>query len=189
MKIQTLFQVVLIMLILSACQTVPIMRYDFTPDYVAPSGHKINARLQSIVVTTVEPEERSGVMPKESEVIPIIQEWKRALSVALSQSENFESESANKVNLIVKILKIEKVSIVPFITLQSTADITASYQIVEVGTGKILFRKEIGSSGVGPISTDGGGIFGNIKNIDMVSENTAIRLNIEKFIRALNDNY
>ena len=188
MKIQNLLQVGFMALILSGCQTIPTMNYDFTPDYVAPSGNKFNARLQSIVVTTVGPEERSGVMPKESRVIPIVQEWERALSVALSRSKNFESKSANKANLIVKILKIDNVSIVPFITLQSTADITARYQVVEVGTGKILFRKEISSSGVGLIFTNVGGIFGNIKNIDMVSENTAIRLNIEKFILALNDN-
>ena len=141
MKVKNFIQVGFVTLVLSGCQTVPTMHYDFTPDYVAPSGHKINAKLQSIVVTTVEPEERYGVMPKESKVIPIVQEWERALSVALSQSKNFESESANKVNLIVKILKIETVSIIPFVTLQSTTDITASYQIVEVGTGKTLFRK------------------------------------------------
>jgi hypothetical protein len=189
MKIQDFLQVGFMALILSGCQTAPTMHYDCTPDYVAPSGYKINAQLQSIVVTAVEPEERTGVMPKESELIPIIQEWEQALSVALSQSKNFESESANKVNLIVKILKIEKVSIIPFITLQSTADITASYLVVEVGTGKILFRKEISSSGVGLIFTNGGGMFGNFTNIDRVSENTAIRLNIEKLLRALNDNY
>lgn len=187
-NLDKLFQIGFIALMLGGCQTIPAT-YNFTPDYVAPSGHQIHAQLQSIVVTTAAPGEGIGEMPEASELAQIAQEWKRALSVALVQSKNFKSKSNNKVNLIVKILKIENEPITPLISQQSTTYVTARYQIVEVGTGKIIYRNDISSRGVGLIITNGGGIFGQFKKIDMVTENTAIRLNIENLIKSLNDDY
>ncbi len=171
---------------MSGCQTIPAT-YNFTPDYVAPSGHQIHAQLQSIIVTTAGPGKMIGEMPEEYELVQIAQEWQRALSVALVQSKNFDSKSTNKVNLIVKILKIENEPITPFITQESTTDVTARYQVVEVGTGKSIYSKEISSRGVDLIITSGEGVFGKFKKIDMVTENTAIRLNIEDLIKSLND--
>jgi hypothetical protein len=184
-NLKKLFPIGCVTLLLSSCQTIPTEKWNFTPDYVAPSDHQIYAQLQSIVVTPASLDERAGAMPKESELVPIIHEWERALSVALSQSKNFNSTSNNKVNLIVKILEIKRSPIVPFITAQSTTDVTARYQIVEIGTGKILYSKNISSRGIGSVFTNSGGIYGNIKNTYRVSENMAVRLNIENLILSL----
>ncbi len=157
------------------------------PDYVAPSGHQIHAQLQSIVVTTAGPGEMIGEMPEESELVQIAQEWRRALSVALVQSKNFDSRSNNKVNLTVKVLKVENNSIIPFITqqvFQSTTDVTARYQIVEVGSGRILLSKDISSTG--SINSSWAGVFKSFKSVDREAENIAIRLNIEDLIQILN---
>jgi hypothetical protein len=171
---------------LGACQTIPDA-YNFTPNYVAPSGHQIHAQLQSIVVTTADSSERIGEIPEESELVPIVQEWERALSAALSRSKNFDSKSNNKVNLTVKVLKVENNLIIPFITqqvFQSTTDVTVRYQIVEVGSGRILLSKDISSTG--SMNSSWAGVFKLFKSVDRESENIAIQLNIEDLIQILN---
>ncbi len=181
MKIQTLFQVVLIMLILSACQTVPTMRYDFTPDYVAPSGHKINARLQSVDVTPASPDEKTGVIILDrAELQPIIKEWKRALTVAMDKSQKFDLNSSEKVKLVVQILRFETSnSLSLLLGGQKITSIKARYMIIKSATETIIYSQDIDSIGYGSN-------YRGWNNVSVVSYDIAIGTNIENFVEKLN---
>jgi hypothetical protein len=181
MKIQNLFQVGLLVLTLNACQTVPTMPYDFTPDYVAPSVHKINAQLQSIVVMPASPDERTGpITPDESELQPIIQEWKRALTVAMDKSKNFSFNSNKQVKLVVQILKFEvSTSLKLLLGGSEMSSIQARYKIVNSATGAVIYSQDVSSIGYGSN-------YRGWNNVSIVSYNIATRTNIESFIGNLN---
>lgn len=167
-------------LTLSACQTVPPMNYDFTPDQVVRSDHKTNGRLQSIEVMLARPEVRTGsITPDDSDMQPIIREWQRALTVSVNRSSMFDSNSDERVKLVVQILEFKHSSLLQLLVGRRITHINSRYIIIKSDTNTVLSSMDIESTGYGMA------VQGEL-NMSIASYNNAVSSNIEKFIAVSN---
>lgn len=188
MKFQHLFVVAIAALVLSGCaQQMPPL--NFSVPNVGMTTHKVDAEMKSLTVTVARPDEKIGNLDLQfasvgvngqgggaagEQMVP--QMWQTSLTEALNRMVVFQDDAAKKVNLSVKILKLE----VPRAGVSFTTNTTARYEIMDRKTGDLIFSQDISSSGTTP------GDFAFLGLARMrESINRAVQNNITQFLQSL----
>lgn len=173
MKIQNLLITSLAAILLSGCESIPPL--NFSVPNVGISKQKIDAEMRSMTVTIARPDEKTGELPVGMEQM-VPQLWQTALTEALNKMVIFQDDATTKVNLAVKILKLE----VPGAGASMTTETAAKYEIIDRRTGSVIFIQDISSSGVVPFNHSFLGIARARESI-----NRAVQNNITQFLQAL----
>ena len=105
MKLQHLFVAIVATIFLSGCAT-PLAPLNFSVPNVGLSHKKIDAEMKSLNVSIARPDEQTGKIPA-SIAVTFPQLWTSALTDALNSMAIFQDDATKKINLSVKILKIE----------------------------------------------------------------------------------
>lgn len=186
MKLQHLIVAAFVAALLSGCGSLPPL--NFSAPNVGMSGRKIDAELKSLTVTVARPDEKTGNLDLKyaamdmngqggsmgDQMVP--QMWQTALTEALNQMVIFQDDAPKKVNLSVKILKLD----VPSAGVSFTTNATARYEIMDRKTGDLIFTQDISSSGTTPMDFAFLGIARMRESI-----NRAVQNNITQFLQAL----
>lgn len=159
--------------ILSGCASAPPM--NFSVPNVGVSQKKIDAELKSMTVTIARPDEKTGDLPMGMDV-KVPQIWHTSLTEALNKMAIFQDDSLKKVNLSVKILKLE----LPAFGGAMTTSTAARYEISDRKTGDIIFTQDIASSGTTPFDY---AFVGMVRALESV--NRAVQNNITQFLQQL----
>lgn len=173
MKIQHLVAAVFAAIFLSGCGSVPPL--NFSVPNVGVSQKKIDAEMKSMTVTIARPDEKTGELPVGMErMVP--QLWQTALTEALDKMVIFQDDAEKKVNVLVKILKLN----IPGGGFSMTTSTAARYEIIDRKTGDIIFTQDISSSGTTPANYAYLGVARARESI-----NRAVQNNITQFLQAL----
>ena len=186
MKFQHLFIVVIATVVLSGCGTLPPL--NFSVPNVGVATHKVDAEMKSLTVTVARPDEKIGNLDLQfasidvngqgggagDQMVP--QMWQTALTEALNRMVVFQDEAAKKVNLSVKILKLD----VPRAGVAFTTNTTARYEIMDRKNGDLIFSQDIASSGTTPMDFSMLGLARMRESI-----NRAVQNNITQFLQSL----
>ena len=171
---------------LVGCSTTPPA--NFSVPNVGLSKKKIDAEMKSLTVTVARPDEKTGDLDlnmvsmdfngqgASAGDLATPQLWQASLTDALNRMAVFNDDSAKKVNLSVKILKLD----VPLIGASFTTETTARYEIMDRKNGDLIFSQEISSSGTTPMDYAFMGIARMRESI-----NRAVQNNITQFLQAL----
>lgn len=173
MKLQHLFVMAITAAILSGCGSIPPM--NFSVPNVGVSQKKIDAEMKSMTVTIARPDEKTGDLPVGMEQM-VPQLWQTALTESLNKMAIFQDDATKKVNLSVKILKLN----VPGGGFSFTTETTARYEIMDRKTGDLIFSQDISSSGTTPLDYAYLGIARQRESI-----NRAVQNNITQFLQSL----
>lgn len=160
-------------ILLSSCGSIPPL--NFSVPNVGVSNKKIDAEMKSMTITIARPDEKTGALPAGMEN-NVPQLWQTALTESLNRMVIFRDDAAMKVNLSVKILKLE----VPGGGFSMTTNAAARYELIDRNTGGIIFAQDISSSGTTPADF----AFAGIARI-RESINRAVQNNITQFLQAL----
>jgi hypothetical protein len=160
------------MLALAACNPMP--PFNFAPQFSRPSQAKIDADLRSVSVTLANPEETTGRMPPDAAMVPPI--WRDAIQDAINKSGLFDDDSHRRVNIVVKVLKMDIPGV--GITFETTVD--AHYQIIDRKDGEAIFDQVISSTGSVPADW---AFVGAIRRREAI--NRAVQNNIATFMNIL----
>lgn len=186
MKVQHLLGAAITAFLLSGCGSLPPM--NFSVPNVGLSHKKVDAELKSMTVTVARPDEKTGDLDlmyaaldvngqgggMGDQMVP--QMWQTALTEALNRMAIFQDDATKKVNLSVKILKLD----VPGSGISFTTNTTARYEIMDRKTGDLIFTQDISSSGTTPIDFAFLGIARMRESI-----NRAVQNNITQFLQTL----
>jgi hypothetical protein len=184
MKFIRLTLAIATVLFLSACGSIPPM--NFSVPNVGLSQKKIDAELRSMTVTVGRPDEKKGELNLHlagmdqnglsagEQMIPQI--WQNSLTEALNRMAIFQDDATKKVNLSVKILKLE----VPSMGASFTTFATARYEIMDRKNGDLIYTQDISSSGTTPA---GDAFLGLARMRESV--NRAVQNSISQFLQAL----
>jgi len=157
---------------LAACNPMP--PFNFAPQFSRPSQSKIDADLRSISVTLANPEETTGRMPPDAaDAAPI---WRDALQDAINKSGLFDDDSHRRVNIVVKVLKVD----IPSVGITFETAVDAPYQIIDRKDGEAIFDQVISSTGSVPGDWAFAGIIRHREAI-----NRAVQNNIATFLNVL----
>lgn len=159
--------------ILSGCAAAPPM--NFSVPNVGVSQKKIDAELRSMTVTIARPDEKTGDLPMGMDV-KVPQIWQTALTEALNKMAIFQDDSLKKVNLSVKILKLD----MPGFGASMTTSTEARYEISDRKNGDIIYTQDISSSGTTPFDHS---LIGAIRALESI--NRAVQNNIAQFLQTL----
>lgn len=173
MKFSRLFFAALTAIVLSGCGSIPPM--NFSVPNVGVSQKKIDAELKSMTVTLARPDEKTGNMPAGMEQM-VPQLWQTALTESLNRMTVFQDDASKKVNISVKILKLD----LPNGGFSMTTATAARYEIMDRKTGDIIFTQDISSSGTTPLDYAFMGVARARESI-----NRAVQNNITQFLQAL----
>lgn len=173
MKLVHLISAAAAVIFLSGCGSVPPL--NFSVPNVGVSQKKIDAELKSMTVTIARPDEKTGDLPVGMEQM-VPQLWDSALTEALNKMTIFQDDASKKVNVSVKILKLD----IPAGGLSMTTDTAARYEIMDRKTGDIIFTQDISSSGTTPLDYAFLGVARARESI-----NRAVQNNITQFLQAL----
>jgi hypothetical protein len=159
-------------LVLAACNAMP--PFNFTPQFTGPSHSKIDADLRGVTVSLANPGETTGHMPSDGALAAPI--WRDALQDSINKSGLFDDDSHRRVNIAVKVLKID----IPEmgITFETAAE--ARYQIIDRKDGAVLFDQVIPSTGTVPPDWAFAGVIRRRESI-----NRAVQNNIATFMNSL----
>jgi hypothetical protein len=102
--------------------------------------------------------------------------WQTALIEALNKMTIFQDDATKKVNVSVKILKLNP----PGAGASMTTETAARYEITDRKTGDIIFTQDIASSGTTPFDHAFLGVTRARESI-----NRAVQNNISQFLQAL----
>jgi hypothetical protein len=160
------------LLVLIGCNALPPL--NFSPEYSGPSAHKLDADLKGVTVTLANPQDKTGQMPADGALAPPI--WKEALQDAIDKSALFDDDSHRRVNIAVKVLKID----IPAVGLTFQTDVDARYQIVDRQSGAPLYDQVISSVGSVPLDWAFAGVIRRRESI-----NRAVQNNIAMFMNSL----
>ena len=186
MNYKNIYLILLISVALIACGTTPPA--NFSVPNVGLSQKKIDAEMKSLTVTVARPDEKTGDLDlnmvsmdfngqgASAGDLATPQLWQAALTDALNRMAIFNDDSAKKVNLSVKILKLD----VPLAGASFTTETTARYEIMDRKNGDLIFSQEISSSGTTPMDYAFMGIARMRESI-----NRAVQNNITQFLQAL----
>lgn len=173
MKLQNLFVAAITAVFLSGCAQMPPL--NFSVPNVGVSNKKIDAEMKSMTVTLARPDEKTGDIPAGMEqVVP--QLWQTALTESLNRMVIFQDDATKKVNLSVKILKLN----VPGAGASMTTETAARYEIMDRKTGDLIFTQDITSSGTVPFDY---AFMGLIRMRESI--NRAVQNNITQFLQTL----
>lgn len=128
-----------------------------------------------MTVTLARPDEKTGDMPAGMEGL-VPQLWQTALQDALNRMSIFQDDSSTKVNLSVKILKMEP----PAAGASMTTTTAAKYELINRKNGDILYTQTIDSSGTVPWDYAFMGVTRARESI-----NRAVQNNISQFLQSL----
>lgn len=167
------FSAVILALLLAGCATRPPL--NFSVPNVGVSQRKIDAEMKSMTVTIARPDEKTGALPVGMEQM-VPQLWQTALTESLNRMVIFQDDATMKVNLSVKILKLNVAG--PGFSM--TTETGARYEIIDRKTGDLIFTQDISSSGTTPADY----AFDGIARI-RESINRAVQNNITQFLQAL----
>lgn len=173
MKLQYLVITVCTSILLSGCGSIPPL--NFSVPNVGVSTKKIDAEMKSMTVTIARPDEKTGDLPVGMEQM-VPQLWQTALIESLNKMAIFQDDAGKKVNVSVKILKLN----VPGAGISFTTETAARYEIMDRKTGDIIFTQDISSSGTTPFDHAFMGIARQRESI-----NRAVQNNITQFLQAL----
>jgi hypothetical protein len=158
---------------LTACQSIPPLNFS-TPN-VGVSQKKIDAELKSMTVTIARPDEKTGELPVGMETI-VPQLWQTALTESINKMAIFQDDAIKKVNVSVKILKLN----IPGGGFSMTTETAARYEITDRKNGDIIYTQDISSEGVVPMDYAFLGLTRQRESI-----NRAVQNNITQFLQAL----
>lgn len=173
MKKWSCWFVVAATLSISGCATKPPLNFS-APD-VRVSHRKIDAELKSMTVTIARPDEKTGNLPAGMEVM-VPQLWHTSLLEAVNKMAIFQDDSRRKVNLSVKILKLD----IPIASVTFETNVGARYEVVDRKTGAILLSVDISSSGIVPFDY---AFAGYVRQAESV--NRSVQNNILQFLHVL----
>ncbi len=173
MAIQRLLIVTFISTFLFGCGA-PLGPYNFSASNLGISKKKIDADIRSTTVSFASPDEKTGDLSGGwEEIAPL---WQSALIEALNKKAIFRDDASRKVNIVVKILKID----LPTAGASITVDIAARYELLDRKTGETIFIQDISSSGTTPFGYSLSAI-----NRSRESINRAVQNNIKQFLITL----
>ena len=173
MKLRNMFVVLFVTVLLAGCGSIPPL--NFSVPNVGVSQKKIEAELKSMTVTVARPDEKTGGLPAGMEAM-VPQLWQTSLTEALNTMAVFQDDSKEKVNISVKILKLET----PGPGFSMTTTTAARYIIQNRETGDIIYSQDITSTG----TTPGDFAFAGAARAKE-SINRAVQNNITQFLQAL----
>ncbi|MGE0653506.1 MAG: UDP-N-acetylglucosamine acyltransferase [Alphaproteobacteria bacterium] len=171
-------------LVLTACadQLPPL---NFSPPNIGVTSHRLDAELRSISVAIARPDEQTGELdlfiaesagtaaPTGNTVRSV---WQQALQEALNRSLIFNDNPKRRLNLFVKIQKID----VPGLAASFTTDVAARYELMDRGNGDIIFMSDVSSAGTVPGDY---AFLGAVRARESV--NRAVQNNITRFLQML----
>lgn len=188
MKFQHLFVAAITVTLLSGCGSMPPL--SFSVPNVGVSQKKIVAELKSMTVTIARSDERTGALDfqiaaRDPNQIPssaqaeqmITQLWQTSLAEPINNMAIFQDEAIKKVNLSVKILKLD----VGYGGFTKTTTTEARYEIVDRKSGDLIFTQNITSSSAATDSSACMNGFACVRE----AVNKAVRNNITQFLQAL----
>lgn len=173
MKYRSLFVAAITAVLLSGCGAIPPL--NFSVPNVGVSQRKIDAEMKSMTVTIARADEKTGDLPVGMEQM-VPQLWQTALTEALNKMAVFQDDATKKVNISVKILKLN----VPGAGAAMTTETAARYEITDRKTGDIIFTQDISASGTTPFDYAFMGVARARESI-----NRAVQNNITQFLQAL----
>ncbi|MBP7336226.1 hypothetical protein [Niveispirillum sp.] len=158
---------------------------NFTPPNVGMSSNKLDAEVRSLIVTIGRPDEQKGdvdVMLVESAGTAastgsnLTQLWKESLQDALNRMVIFKDDAPKKVNISVKVLKID----VPSMGVTFDTETIARYEITDRSNGDLIFTTDITSTGSTPMSHALAGVIRARESV-----NRSVQNNISTFLQQL----
>ncbi|MBS1141705.1 MAG: UDP-N-acetylglucosamine acyltransferase [Proteobacteria bacterium] len=166
--------------LLSGCASAPPL--NFVPQDVLPAKNKVAAELKSVTVSVAKEEERLGetqvgFMGNQYE-LSFKTALKDALDEALLKSAVFNDLSDRKVSLTAKVMKFESPN--GGITFETEAIVR--YEVYDRRDGKLLFRRDISSTGSVPFDY---AFAGFIRATE--ARNRTMRANVTNFISSLEE--
>jgi hypothetical protein len=173
MRFQHLVAAAITVVLLSGCGSIPPL--NFSVPNVGVSEKKLDAELRSMTVTIARPDEKTGDLPLGIEQM-VPQLWQTALTESLNRMAIFQDDATMKVNLSVKILKLD----VPGAGISFTTETAARYEIMDRKTGDLIFTQDISSSGTTPVDYAFVGVARQRESI-----NRAVQNNITQFLQFL----
>jgi hypothetical protein len=173
MKARQLFIAAFITVILSGCAPIPPL--NFSVPNVGVSTRKLDAEMRSMTVTIARADEKTGELPLGMEQM-VPQLWQTALTEALNKMAIFQDDAAKKINVSVKILKLD----IPGAGASMTTETAARYEIIDRRTGDIIFTQDIASSGTTPFDHSFLGVARARESL-----NRAVQNNITAFLQSL----
>ncbi|MDN4039228.1 lipoprotein [Massilia sp. YIM B02443] len=165
--------VIATVLALAGCQSAPPI--NFSVPNVGFSAKKIEAELKSMTVGIARADEKTGELPAGMETL-VPQLWQSALQESLNKMAVFNDDAPTKVNLSVKILKLD----IPSAGFSMTTETAARYEILDRKTGAIVYTQDIVSKGEVPLDYAFAGITRARESV-----NRAVQNNITQFLQAL----
>ncbi len=159
--------------LVAGCQSMPPL--NFNPPNVGLASRKIDAEIKNVIITVARPDEKKGALDfgfQYSQDIP--QLWKSGLEDALARNVLFSDDSQRKVNLTVKILKLD----MPTAGISMTTDSIARYELVDRSDGTIYFTSDIAASGTTPADFAFNGAVRATESL-----NRAVQNNITSFLQ------
>jgi hypothetical protein len=186
MTFKNLVTTIILAWILVGCGSIPPA--NFSVPNVGLSQKKINAEMKSLTVSVARPDEKTGELDLRmvsldmngsggtSGDLATPQLWQAALTEALNRMAIFQDDAAKKVNLSVKILKLD----VPNGGISFTTLATARYEIMDRKNGDLIYSQDISSSGTTPADY---AFLGMARMRESI--NRAVQNNISQFLQAL----
>lgn len=157
---------------LTGCTAVPPLNFSVSTPVVSPV--KVNAELKTISVALAQPNEQKGDIYAGMEAIPGI--WKSSLEESLGRMAIFKDDSETKLNLSVKVLAIDA----PAAGFSMETRTIARYELINRGTGNVIYQREIESLGVVPASY---AFLGVVRARESV--NRSVQQNISEFLEGI----
>lgn len=186
MTFKNLVTTIILAWILVGCGSIPPA--NFSVPNVGLSQKKIDAEMKSLTVSVARPDEKTGDLDLSmvsmdfngqggsAGDLATPQLWQASLTDALNRMAIFQDDATKKVNLSVKILKLD----VPNAGASFTTETSARYEIMDRKNGDLIFSQEISSSGTTPMDYAFMGIARMRESI-----NRAVQNNITQFLQAL----
>ena len=167
---KTISTIVLTLTLLAGCSTTTPL--DFTLRDVDVVGERKDVELKSLTVVFLNPDDQEQVEARAS-VSPF---WKEALQDAINRSLIFKDDVPTKVNVSVRITEFD----LPDAGTDMKTTVSAIYEIVDRGTGNLLFTRKISTVGFVPFDYDFQGLVRSLESV-----NRAVRNNIADFIELI----
>lgn len=148
---------------------------NFSVPNVGYSTHKLDAELRSMTVTIARPDEATGKLPAGMETT-VPQLWQTSLQESLNKMAIFKDDAHEKVNLSVKVLKLDP----PSFGAAMTTEVEARYELQNRENGDIIYSQTIASTGTVSATYAFVGVVRMRESI-----NRAVQNNVSQFLQAL----
>ncbi|WP_417480941.1 UDP-N-acetylglucosamine acyltransferase [Maricaulis sp.] len=169
-----LLLVCLIALSAAACSTVPPL--NFTPADINVVARQQPVALVSVIVTIARPDEAAGQIEIAGMENDVQQLWISSLEDAVTRMAIFNDNASTRVNMNVKILKLD----IPAAGLAMTTQTIARYELLDRNTGAVVFTSDVQADGRVPMDF---AFVGVIRARESVSR--SVQNNIATFLQQL----